>query len=44
MGKQILNSVEVVAVPAVVIAAEEDLSDSATRLQEILAPYLHDEA
>jgi hydrogenase-1 operon protein HyaF len=44
MGKLILNSVEVVAVPAVVIAAEEDLSDSATRLQEILAPYLHDEA
>ena len=39
MGTLILNSIEVVAVPEVVIAAEEDLRDSATRLTEILAPY-----
>jgi hydrogenase-1 operon protein HyaF len=39
MDKLILNSVEVVAVPGVVRAAEEDLQDSATRLQQVLAPY-----
>ena len=39
MGTLILNSIEVVAVPEVVAAAGEDLRDSATRLQEILAPY-----
>ena len=44
MGKLILNSIEVVAVPGVVNAAEEDLRDSAARLQEILAPYWQDEA
>ena len=44
MDKLILNSVEVVAVPAVVIAAEEDLRDSGVRLKEILAPYWQDEA
>ena len=44
MDKLILNSVEVVAVPGVVTAAEEDLRDSATRLHEIMAPYLQDEA
>ena len=44
MDKLILNSVEVVAVPGVVTAAEEDLRDSAIRLAEILAPYWQDEA
>lgn len=44
MGKLILNSIEVVAVPEVVIAAGEDLRDSAVRLREILAPYWQDEA
>jgi hydrogenase-1 operon protein HyaF len=44
MDKLILNSIEIVAVPEVVIAAEEDLRDSAIRLQEILAPYWQDEA
>jgi hydrogenase-1 operon protein HyaF len=44
MDTLILNSVEVVAVPEVVTAAEEDLRDSATRLQEILAPYWQDGA
>lgn len=44
MDKLILNSVEVVAVPAVVKAAPEDLRDSAARLREILAPYWQDEA
>jgi hydrogenase-1 operon protein HyaF len=39
MGKNILNSVEVVDVPSVVRAAPEDLSDSARRLDEILEPY-----
>jgi hydrogenase-1 operon protein HyaF len=44
MDKLILNSIEVVAVPGVVRAAEEDLRDSAVRLQEILAPYWQDPA
>ena len=44
MDKLILNSIEVVAVPEVVTAAEEDLRDSAVRLQEILAPYWQDGA
>lgn len=44
MDKLILNSIEVVAVPGVVTAAEEDLRDSAARLQEIMAPYWQDEA
>jgi hydrogenase-1 operon protein HyaF len=44
MDKLILNSLEVVAVPGVVCAAEEDLRDSAARLQDILAPYRQDEA
>ena len=42
MDKLILNSLEVAAVPDVVTAAEEDLQDSATRLEEILAPYWQD--
>lgn len=44
MDKLILNSIEVVAVPGVVTAAEEDLRDSASRLREILAPYWQDGA
>ena len=44
MGTLILNSLEVVTLPEVVVAAEEDLRDSATRLHEILAPYWRDEA
>lgn len=44
MDKLILNSLEVVAVPGVVTAAEEDLRDSALRLQDILAPYWQDGA
>lgn len=39
MGTLILNTLEVVDVPAVVCAAAEDLSDSAKRLDDILAPY-----
>ena len=44
MDKLILNAIEVAAVPAIVTAAEEDLRDSATRLEEIVAPYLQDTA
>lgn len=44
MGTLILNSLEVAALPEVLVAAEDDLRDSATRLQEILAPYWQDEA
>ena len=44
MDKLILNSLEVAAVPDVVTAADEDLRDSAVRLQEIMAPYWQDEA
>lgn len=44
MGTLILNSLEVTAVPDVVIAAPEDLADSAVRLKEILAPYWSDAA
>jgi hydrogenase-1 operon protein HyaF len=39
MGTLILNSLEISAVPDVVIAAPEDLADSAERLSQILAPY-----
>jgi hydrogenase-1 operon protein HyaF len=39
MGVLILNTLEVVDVPAVVKAAPEDLVDSAERLKEILEPY-----
>jgi hydrogenase-1 operon protein HyaF len=39
MGTPILNSLEVAAVPDVVVAAPEDIADSAVRLSEILAPY-----
>ncbi|MEJ2257984.1 MAG: hydrogenase expression/formation protein [Woeseiaceae bacterium] len=44
MGTLILNTIEVVDIPEVVVAAEEDLRDSAQRLDEILAPYWQDEA
>ncbi|MDJ0918016.1 MAG: hydrogenase expression/formation protein [Woeseiaceae bacterium] len=44
MGTLILNSLEIVGVPIVVMAAEEDLADSAERLEQILAPYLPDVA
>ncbi len=39
MGTLILNSIEVVDIPAVIRAAPEDLRDSAQRLEEILTPY-----
>ncbi len=43
MGNLILNSLEVVGVPAVVNAAAEDLRDSEERLRDILAPYWRDD-
>ncbi len=39
MGTPILTTLEVVDVPAILCAAPEDLRDSATRLDAILAPY-----
>ncbi len=39
MGILILNTLEVVDVPAVICAAPEDLRDSATRLEGLLTPY-----
>lgn len=42
MGKLILNTLEITAVPQVVAAAPEDLADSAVRLTEILDPYWPD--
>ena len=44
MGALILNSLEVTSMPQVVVAAAEDLGDSAARLREILAPYWSDAA
>ena len=44
MGVLILNSIEIADVPEVVAAAPEDLKDSASRLNEILAPYWSDVA
>ena len=44
MGTLILNSLEIAAVPDVVLAAPEDIADSAIRLSEILAPYWSDAA
>lgn len=44
MGTMILNSLEVVSVPEVVTAAEEDLRDSADRLRRILESYWQDDA
>lgn len=42
MGTLILNTVEVCDVPLVVAAAPEDVSDSASRLRDILRPYWSD--
>lgn len=39
MGTLILNTLEVIDVPAVICAAPEDLQDSATRLEGLLTPY-----
>jgi len=39
MGTLILNTLEVVGVPAVICAAPEDLQDSQSRLSGLLAPY-----
>lgn len=39
MGTPILNSIEVTAIPEIIVAADEDLRDSAERLGDILAPY-----
>jgi len=44
MGTLILNSLEIAAVPDVVLAAPEDIADYAIRLTEILAPYWPDAA
>lgn len=44
MGTLILNALEVVDVPNVVAAADEDISDSAARLKELLEPYWSDVA
>lgn len=44
MNTLILNTLEVVDVPAVVAAAPEDLADSRVRLDEILSPYWTDVA
>jgi hydrogenase-1 operon protein HyaF len=44
MGTLILNTLEVVDVPAVICAAPEDLQDSATRLAGLLTPYWSDVA
>ncbi len=44
MGTPILNTLEVIDVPQVLCAADEDLQDSATRLEEIIAPYWTDVA
>ncbi len=38
-GTLILNSIETSRIPEVVVAAAEDLHDSAKRLEELLAPY-----
>ena len=42
MGTLILNTLEIVDVPNVVAAADEDIDDSAVRLQELLEPYWSD--
>lgn len=44
MGILILNTLEVVDVPAVIRAAPEDLRDSASRLEGLLTPYWKDVA
>jgi hydrogenase-1 operon protein HyaF len=42
MGTLILNTLEITGVPQVVVAASEDIRDSAHRLNEILLPYWPD--
>ena len=42
MGTLILNTLEVVDVPLVACAAQDDIEDSAHRLTELLAPYWAD--
>ncbi|MCP4300319.1 MAG: hydrogenase expression/formation protein [Gammaproteobacteria bacterium] len=44
MDTLILNTIEIVDVPAAISAAPEDLSDSATRLDGIITPYWSDVA
>ncbi len=44
MGTLILNTLEIVDVPNVVAAADEDIADSAERLKELLEPYWSDVA
>jgi len=44
MGTQILNSLEVIDIPAVACAAPEDIADSAERLASIMEPYWPEEA
>lgn len=44
MGTLILNTLEVVDVPAAISAAPEDLADSAKRLDSLLSPYWSDVA
>lgn len=44
MDVLILNTLEITDVPSVLCAAPEDLADSATRLDSILAPYWSDVA
>ena len=44
MNTLILNTLDIVEVPAVVAAAPEDLADSRVRLDEILSPYWPDVA
>ena len=39
MGTLILNTLEIVEVPQVVLAAPEDIADSAQRLADIITPY-----
>ena len=43
MGTLILNTLEIVGVPNVVAAADEDIGDSAVRLEELLEPYWPDQ-
>jgi hydrogenase-1 operon protein HyaF len=44
MGTLILNTLEITDVPLVVVAASEDIQDSANRLKELLLPYWPDSA
>jgi len=44
MGTLILNTLEVVDVPAAIRAAADDIADSATRLADMIAPYWTDAA